>query len=74
MKLRKAMQEDATDTEHLEATVSVAKAAETAKQGNGPKAMEYLKAAGKWALDTATKIGTDVASDALTKAIGVGKP
>ena len=74
MQLRKAMQQEATETEHLEATVNVSKAAEAAKQGNGPKALEYLKAAGKWALDTATKIGTDVASDALTKAIGVGKP
>ena len=74
VKLRKAMQQDATDTEHLEATVNVSKAAEAAKLGNGPKALEYLKAAGKWALDTATKIGTSVASNALTKAIGVDKP
>ncbi|HKM54026.1 MAG TPA: hypothetical protein VJY33_11500, partial [Isosphaeraceae bacterium] len=73
-KLRAAMQQEASVTEQLEATVNVSRAAEAAKEGNGPKALEYLKAAGKWALDTATKLGIDVASDALTKAIGVGKP
>jgi len=49
-------------------------AAKAAKEGNGPKALEYLKAAGKWAMDTATKVGVSVASDALTKAIGMEKP
>ena len=72
-KLRAAMQQEASVTEQLEATVNVSRAAEAAKEGNGPKALEYLKAAGKWAIDTATKLGIDVASDALTKAIGVGK-
>ena len=53
---------------------NVAMAEKAAKEGDGPKALEYLKAAGKWALDTATKIGSSVASAAITKAIGVGKP
>ena len=74
MKLRKAMQQEATEPEHDEATANVSKAAKAAKEGNGPKALEYLKAAGKWALDTATKVGVGVAEAALTKAIGVDKP
>ena len=74
VKLRAAMQQEATDTQHLEATVNVSKAAEAAKKGDGPKSLEYLKAAGKWALETATKIGSSIASDALTKAIGLDKP
>ena len=47
-KLRAAMQQEASVTEQLEATVNVSRAAEAAKEGNGPKALEYLKAAGKW--------------------------
>ncbi len=72
--LRAAMQQEASVTEQLEATVNVSRAADAAKECNGPKALEYLKAAGKWALDTATKVGVGVAASALTKAIGVGKP
>ena len=72
-KLRAEMKKEATEPEHDVATANVSMAEKAAKEGNGPKALEYLKAAGKWALDTATKLGIDVASDALTKAIGVGK-
>jgi len=72
--LRAAMQQEASVTEQLEATLNVSRAADAAKEDKGSKALEYLKAAGNWALDTATKLGIDVASDALTKAIGVGKP
>ena len=74
MKLRLALQQEATEPEHDVAIGNVSMAAKAAKKGNGPKAIEYLKAAGKSALDTATKVGVSVASDALTKAIGVGKP
>jgi hypothetical protein len=74
VKLRAALQQEATEPEHDLAIGNVSMAAKAAKEGNGPKALEYLKAAGKWALDTATKVGVSVASNALTKAIGVGKP
>ena len=74
VKLRAALQREATEPEHDVAIGNVSMAAKAAKEGNGPKALEYLKAAGKWALDTATKLGVDVESDAITKAIGVGKP
>jgi hypothetical protein len=42
-----------------------------AKEGNGPKALEYLKMAGKWALDKASKIGLSVAAAALKAALGL---
>src|SRR5271157_4669312 len=74
VKLRAALQREATEPEHDVAIGNVSMAAKAAKEGNGPKALEYLKAAGKWALDTATKVGVSVASDALTKAIGLEKP
>ena len=74
VKLRAALRREATEPEHDVAIGNVSMAAKAAKEGNGPKALEYLKAAGKWALDTATKVGVSVASDALTKAIGVEKP
>ncbi len=39
--------------------------------GNGAKALQYLKKAGAWALETATKIGTDVAAAAIKQSFGV---
>lgn len=40
-------------------------------RGNGAKALQYLKKAGSWALETATKIGTDVAAAAIKQSLGV---
>jgi len=74
IKLRAALQQEATEPDHDVAIGNVSMAAKAAKEGNGPKALQYLKAAGRWALDTATKLAVSVASDALTKAIGVAKP
>ncbi|MGD0043050.1 MAG: pentapeptide repeat-containing protein, partial [Isosphaeraceae bacterium] len=65
VKLRAALQREATEPEHDVAIGNVSMAAKAAKEGNGPKALEYLKAAGKWALDTATKVGVSVASDEI---------
>ena len=72
--LRAAMKQEATEPEHDVATGNVAMAEKAAKAEDGPKVLEYLKAAGQWALDTATKVGVGVAEAALTKAIGVDKP
>jgi len=69
--LRSAMKAEATSPEH-DAAVGAVAAAETAtKKGDGPTAMQHLKAAGKWALDTATKIGTTVASAAIKSSLGL---
>lgn len=50
---------------------AVATAEAAAKTGNGPKALEYLKKAGNWAFDVATKIGTDIAAAALKSSMGM---
>lgn len=70
-KLRSAMKTEATSPEHDAAVGAVAAAETAAKKGDGPTAMQYLKAAGKWALDTATKIGTTVASAAIKASLGL---
>jgi hypothetical protein len=51
-----------------------AMAEKAATEGDGPKALQYLKAAGKWAQEAATKIGVEVAAAAIKSAMGVGKP
>jgi uncharacterized protein YjbI with pentapeptide repeats len=73
-RLRAATKQEGTDPEHDIATGNVALAEKAAKEGDGPKALQHLKAAGKWALDAAAKIGVEVAGTALKKAIGVDKP
>jgi uncharacterized protein YjbI with pentapeptide repeats len=45
--LRSALRKEASEPEHDEALGAVASAEKAAKQGDGPKALEYLKAAGK---------------------------
>ena len=46
-------------------------ATEAAEAGNGAKALTYLGRAGRWALDTATKIGTEVATAAIKASHGL---
>jgi hypothetical protein len=70
-KLKTELGTQAKDAEHFEAAAAVAKAEDAAKKNDGPRAFDYLKKAGGWALDIATKIGTTVAVEALKKAIGM---
>ena len=53
--------EQATDPEHKIAIGHVEAAADAAEAGDGPKALEYLKSAGRWTFDTAAKVGIGVA-------------
>ena len=53
---------EATTAEQQVAIGAVAAAEIEAKQNNGPQALEYLSKAGKWTLDTTTKIGVVVAA------------
>jgi hypothetical protein len=64
------LKKDAVEPEHDITVSEVAKAEQAAKTGNGAKALEYLKSAGKWAFDTAKKIGTSVAAEAIKKSMG----
>jgi hypothetical protein len=54
---------------HDEAVVAVGQAKQAAEEQNGPKALEYLKKAGKWAFDTATDVGVKVAAEVIKQAI-----
>ena len=69
--LRKAMKNRGDDAEHDQSIGEVGAAELAAKKGDGSGALTHLKAAGKWALDTATDIGVKVAVEAITKAMGV---
>jgi small GTP-binding protein len=68
-KLKKQLKEEADTPEQLQAVTDVALAVKEANAANGPKTLEFLKKAGQWAFDTATKIGTTVATEAIKKAL-----
>lgn len=53
--------------EQDEAIGAVTAAAKAAAQGDGPTVLRHLKAAGKWALEVAEKIGVAVAAEAIKK-------
>jgi hypothetical protein len=67
--LKTELKKLATDVEHEFSVANVAAAESAAKKGDAAESFKYLKAAGKWALDTATKIGTEVAIKAIDTAI-----
>ncbi|MBD9357364.1 hypothetical protein [Methylomonas albis] len=64
------LKEAAIEPDHRVAIGLVEAAAEASEAGNGPKAMEYLKSAGKWTFDTASKIGIGVATAAAKSVLG----
>lgn len=70
-KLRQAMKKDAAEAEQDIAISDVAKAEQAARAKDASKVAEYLKSAGKWALDVATKIGAALAIEALKQATGL---
>jgi hypothetical protein len=69
--LRTAMTSEATKPDQHMAIGAVAAAEAAAKDGDGPKALEYLQKAGGWALDVATKIGVNIVSSALKGPLGL---
>ncbi|MBV8901566.1 MAG: hypothetical protein JOY92_15810 [Verrucomicrobia bacterium] len=69
--LRNELLKDAISAEHYSSIGAVASAETEATKGNGPKALEYLSSAGKWALDVASKVGTSVAAAAIKEAMGI---
>ncbi len=69
--LRAALKNEASSPEHDLAIAEVARAELAAKDQDGPKALERLAAAGKWAFEVASKIGTTVAAAAIKAAIGL---
>lgn len=71
-RLRQAMDAKAAEASDKLATGAVAAAEESARKKDGPKVIEYLKTAGKWALDVAKEIGVPVAEAAIKSALGLG--
>ena len=69
--LRGAMRKEAGEPAHDKAVAAVAQAEEAANNNDGPGVMEHLQNAGKWAWDMATKLGLNVATEALKKALGL---
>lgn len=71
-RLHKALEQQATEPDQKLAAGAIAAAEQSARQKDGPKALQYLKMGGKWALDIASQIGVDVAKAAITAALGIG--
>ena len=71
-RLREAMETEASDAAQRAAVIAVSAAEQSARQNNGPKAIEFLKMAGKWAFDVAQKIGIELATEAIKGALGMG--
>ena len=70
-KLRAAMFAESKTTDQDEAVAAVAQAEDAAKKGDAKSVFGFLRKAGRWAFDVATKIGTSVASKAIEKSIGM---
>jgi hypothetical protein len=68
--LRQAMRKEAEEPFHDRAVAEVGEAQEAAQNHDGPRALQHLKNAGPWALDVATKIGVNLATEVLKKAFG----
>ena len=69
--LRAELRKQATDAEHDQAIGELGAAEVAAKKGDGAKVMEHLAVAGKWTLETATKIGTAVAAAVIKHSMGL---
>jgi hypothetical protein len=69
--LRVALRQRAQTAEEDGAVYAVAQAEVAAKKGEGPKALEHLNMAGKWALDVAKSIGVTIAAAAIRAALGL---
>ncbi len=63
-------QETVGKAEQAEAIDKVAEAERAAGQGDGPTVLAHLKAAGKWTLGIAERVGVPVAVEVLKRAIG----
>jgi hypothetical protein len=67
-RLRAVMKQETEGTrEQDKAIVAVADAEEAATKGDGPTALRHLKAAGKWTLGIAEKIGVALAVEAIKR-------
>lgn len=68
--LRAEMLKEAKEPQDYSDIGNLSTAETAAQQGDGPKALQHLAKAGKWALDVATKIGVAVAAAAIKESMG----
>ena len=66
--LLEVMRKDARETPDFQCLANISGAQEAASKGDSSITFDYLKAAGKWAFDVATKIGVGVAVNAIKHA------
>ena len=71
IKLRSAMQTEASSAEHYSELGAIANAEIEAKKGNEVKTFEALSKVGKWSLNIAEKIGVGVATAAIKTSLGI---
>jgi len=69
--LRQELRRRATTREHDAVVAEIGAAAGEAERGDGQGALRRLRAAGQWALNAATSIGTTVAATAIRAAMGM---
>lgn len=69
--LRKQMLQRAEGAEDYVAIGAIASAEQAAREGQPGKVVEYLRAAGNWALEAAQSVGSDLLLDAVKKAMGL---
>jgi hypothetical protein len=69
--LRASLKQQAETAEQDSAVGEVAQAEVAVRNGEGPKGLEHLRKAGKWALDMANSIGATVAAAAIRAALGL---
>jgi hypothetical protein len=69
-KLHSEMKSHAKSAGQHEAIIQVLAAAEAAKENDSLSVMSHLKAAGKWAFDFASRVGSSLAATAIAKAMG----
>ena len=67
-----AMRSASTSPQTDQAMVELGQAQQQARAGNGPAVMRHLRAAGRWALETAGSIGASVVETAIKIALGLG--
>jgi hypothetical protein len=65
-----AMRREASTSSHRDAISEIAAAELAAMQADNASVLKYLKLAGAWALDVATKIGVNLVSEALKQPMG----
>ena len=70
-KLLEAMKKECKETEHYVSIGEIDKAQKAAKLKDFSKVKEHLKSAGKWSLDIASKIGVNIAAEALKSSMGI---